>query len=231
MTAHISAKKNEIAKTVFAAGDPLRAKHIADKFLTEVKLVSSVRNMFIYTGKYNGKKVSVMGHGMGVSSIGIYAHELFEFYKIDKFIRLGSCGSFRKEVKVGDVIVAEESLTDTTFGEAYGFKSKLFQGSQKLIDQAKKAKQVDNLHYGRITSSMWFYHPLDSKYWQKMEKQGCLATEMEASAVYAIANYFKKDALVLVTVADSFVSDEWMDPKQRQTSFNKMLKFALDAFS
>lgn len=231
MTPHIKAKKEEIAKIVIAAGDPLRAKKMADENLKDVKLVSDIRNMYFYTGTYNGKKVSVVGHGMGVSSAGIYAHELFEFYEIDRFIRVGSGGSYQNDVKVKDIVVGVNAIGDSSYGKAYGFKNEKISATPSLVQKVKDVANGDEqIKFGTIHSSQWFYYPAKKNRWQGYAKKGCLAVEMEASALYSIANYFKKEALTMITVSDSLVTGESMSAEDRQNTFNKMLKLALDTF-
>ncbi|NQX83586.1 MAG: purine-nucleoside phosphorylase [Mycoplasmataceae bacterium] len=231
MTPHIKAKKNEIAKVVIAAGDPLRAKKMAEENLEDYKLVSDVRNMFIYTGKYNGKDVTVMGHGMGISSVAIYVHELFEFYDVDRVIRVGSGGSYQKDVKVMDIVVAEQAALDSNFGEAYGNKDMTLNASPKLVKMVKESsKGMDNVKFGKIMSSQWFYQPARPNAWKENAKDGVMLVEMEAGAMYTIAKHFNKDAITLITVSDSLVTGESLSPEERQNSFNQMLSLALDTF-
>ena len=190
---------------------------MATKFLIDVKLVSSVRNILVYTGKYQGKKVSVMGHGMGISSIGIYAHELFAFYQIERLIRVGSCGSFQEKVKVGDIVIAESALGDNDFPLQYGYSEEVFYPATKLLDLAKeKTKTIKNLHIGKILASQWFYHPMNPNGWKNYAKQNCLVVEMESNALYAIAKYFNKEAISILTVSDSLVNMTGLAPEQRE---------------
>jgi purine-nucleoside phosphorylase len=157
-TAHISASKGEIAKTMVMVGDPLRAKMIATTFLKDAKEINNVRGMLGYTGTFEGKQVTVMGHGMGISSIGIYAYELFDIYGVESIIRAGSCGSFKKEIELGDIIIQDKSYTDSiNFGEAYGEKEIFNFASKELMAAVKESKESLNLetkiHEGNIMSS------------------------------------------------------------------------------
>jgi len=137
-TPHISAEKNQIAKIVLMAGDPLRAKKFAETYLENIELVNEVRNMLAFTGTIDGKRVTVMGHGMGLESIGIYAFELYEQYEVDTIIRFGSCGSYNPEVNLGDLIIAEKTYTESNFGIAYGETSNLITAKNHLLDLTKK---------------------------------------------------------------------------------------------
>jgi purine-nucleoside phosphorylase len=230
-TPHNSAKKGEIAKFVLMPGDPLRAKFIADKFLKNVKQFNTVRNMFGYTGTYKGVKVSVMGSGMGMPSIGIYAFELFKFYDVDTIIRVGSCGSFQKEIKVYDVILAQGSSTDSNFADQYSLKKGTFSAlsSFELLDKAyqiAKAKKIKT-HVGNILSSDVFYGH-DQEMWKKWAGLNVLAVEMESYALFTLAAAFKKKALTILTVSDSLVTHQETSAQERETKFLQMMEIALE---
>ena len=219
MTPHIEALKEEIAKTVLMPGDPLRAKYIAEKYLTDYKLVNKVRNIYAYTGYYNNKLVTVMASGMGMGSMGIYSYELFKFYDVDTIIRIGSAGSYVPELKVGDILLAAEVYTDSNFGFVQdGTTNNLLKTSEKL----NNILENENIKKGRILSSDVFYK--DNENYQNSD---CLAVEMETYALVHNANKFHKDATCLLTISDSFITNEKMSSEDRQNSFDKMIELAL----
>lgn len=229
-TPHNNAPENAFAKTVLMPGDPLRAKFIAETFLTDVVQVNAVRNMFGYTGYYKGKKVSVMGSGMGMPSIGIYSHELYAFYGVEKIIRVGTCGAYSEKCKVFDVILAQGACTNSSWAHQYdlpGVFSAIcdFDMLRDAYQSATENKM--NVHVGNILSSDIFYndHP---EVWQKWAKMGCLGVEMESYALYSTAALLHKKALCILTVSDSFITHEETTPEQRQTSFVDMIKIALE---
>ena len=229
-TPHNSAQMGDFAKTVLLPGDPLRAKYIADKYLTDVKQVNTVRNMFGYTGYYKGKKVSVMGSGMGMPSIGIYSYELYAFYGVENIIRIGSCGAYNPDCKLFDVIIAQGACTNSNWAHQYDVKGTIsaiadFDLMLKAYNVAKE-KGV-RAHVGNILSSDIFYNDSPDT-WKKWAKMGCLAVEMESYALYTQAASLGKKALCLLTVSDSLVSHEETTAEQRQTGFNEMLEIALE---
>ena len=180
-TPHNEASVGEIAKTVLMPGDPLRAKFLADTYLTEVKQFNSVRNMLGYTGNYKGKKVSIMGSGMGMPSMGIYSYELFSQYGVETIIRIGSCGSFRKDVCLRDIIIVQGCCTDSNFAHQYelpGIYSAI--SDFDLLEKAvMKARQLNaSYHVGNVLSSDIFYHA-NSNTTEKWVSVGCLGVEME----------------------------------------------------
>lgn len=229
-TPHNNAQEGAFAKTVLMPGDPLRAKFIAENFLTDVVQVNTVRNMFGYTGYYKGKKVSVMGSGMGMPSIGIYSHELYSVYGVEKIIRVGTCGAYAPECKVFDLILAQGACTNSNWSHQYQVP-----GTVSAIcnfDMLKQAYDVAisnnmNVHVGNILSSDIFYndHP---EVWQKWAKLGCLGVEMESYALYTTAAILNKKALCILTVSDSFITHEETTAEERQTSFKDMMKVALE---
>jgi len=232
-TPHNSANPGEIAKTVLMAGDPLRAKFIAENFLEDAKLFNEVRNMYGYTGTYKGKKVSVMGSGMGMPSIGIYSYELFKQYDVDNIIRIGSAGSYCEEAKVYDVVLGLYAYSESSFAFVQsGFKGDTIKSSDKLNEVIiKAAKDLDiNLISGTLHSSDVFYREGDTSYTKELYKEkGCLAVEMESFALFHNANVLNKNATCLVTISDSFVSNEVTTALERQTAFTQMIKVALEA--
>ena len=229
-TPHTQAPEGAFAKTVLMPGDPLRAKFIAENFLTDVVQVNSVRNMLGYTGYYKGKKVSVMGSGMGMPSIGIYSHELYSFYGVEKIIRIGTCGAYAPECKVFDLILAQGACTNSNWAHQFALPGVLSAISDfdMLIDAYKIAKENNmNVHVGNILSSDIFYNDQE-EVWKKWAKIGCLGVEMESYALYTTAANLHKKALCILTVSDSFITHEETTPEQRQTSFKDMMKVALE---
>lgn len=229
-TPHNSAKKGDIAKRVLMAGDPLRAKYIADNYLENVKEFNSVRNMFGYTGTYKEKEISVMGHGMGIPSIGIYTYELFNFYDVDEIIRIGSAGGIADDINVRDIIIAMGASTDSNYASQF----KLPGTFAPIADYELLSKAVENANdkninvkVGNVLSSDVFYS--DNKdantLWKKMN---VLAVEMEASALYMNAARAGKKALCILTVSDHVFTGESLSPEDRQTTFNEMMEISLD---
>ena len=215
VTPHNEAKKGDIAKVVLMPGDPLRAKFIAETFLENAVCFNTVRGMLGYTGLYNGKRVSVMGSGMGMPSIGIYSYELFKFYDVENIVRIGSAGSYTDKAKLFDVVLAAGAVSESNYARVQsGFEGDITLPSQSLNDKlrASAAKQGIPLIEGNIHSSDVFYRqPSDAKptYWEKLrDERGCLCVEMESFALFANAQVLGKNAACLLTISDSFVSPE-----------------------
>lgn len=232
MTPHIKAKKGEIAKVVIMPGDPLRAKFVAENFLENAKLVSDVRNMFCYTGTYKGKEVSVMGHGMGIPSIGIYSYELFHFYDVQKIVRIGSAGSYYEDIKVGDVFLANEAFSESNYARLLGLEdaTDVLKAPNEDINNTiiEKAKELNiDLKIGRCYSSDVFYGK--EGYQESRERTKSQVVEMEAYALFANAIKLNKEAAVLLTCSDSLVTDEALSPELRQTSFKDMINLVLES--
>ena len=229
-TPHNSAKMGDFAETVLLPGDPLRAKFIAENFLTDVVQVNGVRNMLGYTGYYKGKRVSVMGSGMGMPSIGIYCYELYAFYGVKTIIRVGSCGAYVPECKLFDIIIAQGACTNSNWSHQYGLPGVYsaigdFETLKKAYDVCKERNYP--VHVGNILSSDIFYND-QPEVWQKWAKMGCLGVEMESYALYCTAAALGKKALCILTVSDSFISKEETTAEQRQTSFKQMMEVALE---
>ena len=224
MTCHNSAKKGEIAKSVLMPGDPKRAKFIAENFLEEIKLVNEVRGALAYTGKYKGKEVSVMASGMGDGSMGIYSHELFNEYDVDRIIRVGSAGALSDDLKLGDVIAALSASTDSGYLNHYNFPG-VFAPTASAALVKKLIKLDDSVILGPIYSTPVFY--CDNEYFDPCKKMGMLAIEMEAAALYANAAELHKDAICLLTISDIIGKEENMKPKEREETFTKMINLAL----
>ncbi|MDE5766992.1 MAG: purine-nucleoside phosphorylase [Malacoplasma sp.] len=230
MTPHNTAKKEDIAKIVLMPGDPLRAQWMAENFLTNVKLVNQVRGMLAFTGEYKDKKITIMGHGMGIPSIGIYSYELFHFYDVDVIIRVGSAGSYSKNINVGDLILTKEAYSESTFANLIGVEAlnNVLQGNNSLNELIKKTANENNilLKEARIHSSDIFYgskRNLD----QIIADTKAEAVEMESFALFANAIKLNKKAATLLTCSDSLVTHESMDAHDRQTKFVSMIDLAL----
>jgi purine-nucleoside phosphorylase len=229
-TPHIGAEIGNIAETILLPGDPLRAKFIAETYLEDVVQFNAVRNMLGYTGTYKGKRVSVMGTGMGVASIGIYSHELIHTYGVKNLIRVGSCGAYDKNLKLYDIILGMGASTNSGYGHQYKLP-----GTFSAIaswDLLYKAKQVADekgieLHVGNILSSDVFYnfYPEEFEKWAAM---GVLAVEMEAYALYCNAAAAGVNALTILTVSDSLVTKLETTSEERETGFTKMMEIALE---
>lgn len=228
-TPHISAKKSDFAKTILMPGDPKRSKYIADNYLTDVVLVNDVRGVQGYTGYYKGKKVSVMAHGMGMSSVSIYAHELYAFYDIKNIIRIGSCGGLTKDIPVGGVVVATSSYTPSNIGERLYKKIKYVNASPKLIETTEKVVkdlEKDVLFTRALTYDIFDIYGNESM--KKYVKKGCNVAEMEIYALYLLAQKFNKNAIAFLTVVDNAVLGQKMTSEQREKSLNDMIICALE---
>lgn len=230
-TPHINvAEKGIIAETVLLPGDPLRAKFIAETFLENPVQFNTVRNMYGYTGTYKGKKVSVMGTGMGMPSIGIYSYELIHFYGVKNLIRVGSCGSMQENVKVRDIVIGMAASTNSNYGSQYDLPGALAPtASWQLLKKAVDAANSKGIEpkVGNILSSDIFYDE-DSESWKKWAKMGVLAVEMEAAALYMNAARARANALCILTVSDSLVTHEATTAEERQTTFTQMMEIALE---
>ena len=230
-TPHIEARAGEIAETILLPGDPLRAKYIAENFLSDVKQFKSVRNMFGYTGTYEGRPVSVMGTGMGCPSMGIYSYELIHFYGVKNLIRVGTAGSIHPDVHIRDLVFGIGACTTSNFPalmELPGVFAPVC-SFELLRKGVEKAEQMD-LRYkvGNILSSDMFYGPAEgpeaSKKWASM---GVLAIEMEAAALYTNAAYGNARALTVLTISDHLLTGETTTSEERQNSFTDMMQVAL----
>ncbi|MDO4963497.1 MAG: purine-nucleoside phosphorylase [bacterium] len=227
MTPHNEAKIGDIAKNVLMPGDPLRAKHIADTFLDDVKLVNTVRNMNAYTGKYKGKMVTIMPSGMGCASIGIYSYELFKFYDVDNIIRIGTAGSYSKDLDLYDLVLAEESYSLSSYAKIQGYDSNIIKSSEilnkKIIDVSNDKKVTK----ARIHTTDVFYFDEDISDLYNNKK--CVCTEMESFALFYNALKLNKNATSILTISDNLVTNKRASIEERQTAFDDMIKIALDA--
>ncbi len=228
-TPHIAANFGEIAKTVLMPGDPLRSKMIAETFLSGAKLVNNVRGVQGYTGTYKGVPVTVMASGMGMPSMGIYSYELYNFYDVDNIIRVGTAGSFHRDVRVRDVVLAEGACTDSNYAAQFALPGTFAPvASYRLLSAAVGAAEELGVRYhvGNVVSSDRFYNDVENSLdWAKM---GVLAVEMEAAALYMNAARAGKHALAVCTVSDHLVTGEDTTVEERQNSFTSMMKIALE---
>ena len=231
-TPHISAPEGAFANTVLMPGDPLRAKFIAETFLENAKLITSVRNMLGFTGTYKGVKVTVMASGMGMPSIGIYSWELYTSFGVENIIRVGSAGSYKDWLNVMDVTLAESAVSESSFALVQGgVKDNKLLPSKKINDTVqKKASEMGiDLKMSTVYSSDVFYSDPSQGTWQDIaERTGSDCVEMESFALFHNANMLKKHAACLLTISDSFVTKENLSPEARQTSFANMIKLALE---
>ncbi len=228
-TPHISAKKEDFAKTVLMPGDPKRSRFIAENFLENAVLVNDIRGVQGYTGTYKGKRVSVMASGMGQPAIGIYSYELFNFYDVSSIIRVGSCGSFREDLHIHDIVLAMGACTDSNFAAQYKMNGTFAPIADfSLLQKAAAECERIGARYkvGNMYSSDVFYNDTESGIaWAKL---GVLGVEMESAALYCNAARAGKKALCICTVSDSFITPEQnISAEERQTSFTKMIEVAL----
>ncbi|UXR74064.1 purine-nucleoside phosphorylase [Staphylococcus sp. IVB6238] len=219
----------EIAETVLLPGDPLRAKFIAETYLEDVQQFNGVRNMFGYTGTYKGQKVSVMGSGMGIPSIGIYSYELIHTFGCKKLIRVGSCGAMQENIDLYDVIIAQGASTDSDYVKQYNLPGHYAPiASYNLLEGAvSKAREKGvNYHVGNILSSDIFYNADETanERWQRM---GILGVEMESAALYMNATYAGVEALGVFTVSDHLIHNKATTPEERECAFTDMIEIAL----
>lgn len=232
-TAHNQAEKGEIAKVVLMPGDPLRAKHIAETYLENPVQFNSVRNMFGYTGTYKGKRVSVMGSGMGMASIGIYSYELFKFYDVEKIIRIGSAGAYVDDLHLFDLVLADSAWSESTFPLAQaGIKTDIMEPSKELNETIQTAAKKLNkeIRLARIHSSDIFYAEANMPtYADFYREHGCVCVEMESFALFHNAKVLGKQAACILTISDSLVNGEETTAKQREQSFDAMILLALES--
>lgn len=228
-TPHNAAKPGEIAKTVLMAGDPLRAKFVAETYLEDIKCYNEVRGMYGFTGLYKGKPVSVQGSGMGMPSIGIYSYELFNMYDVDNIIRIGSAGAIRDDVKINDLVLAMGACTDSNYAYQYKLPGTYAPtASWELLKTAVAIAEAKGQRFfvGNVLSSDLFYNLYGlPDAWKEM---GVLAVEMEAAALYMNAAKAKKNALCMLTISDEVYTHRELSPQERQVGFTSMIEIALE---
>ncbi len=232
MSIHNEAKKEDIEKITIMPGDPLRAKYIAETFLTDVKLVNTIRGMYAYTGTYKNKRITVMAHGMGMASMGIYSYELYKFYDVDCIIRIGSCGAYKSELNLLDTLLVEKVYTESNFAysynndntkEAYATKE-----INKLIEETAKENNIEYKKTNIFCTDG--FDPYITNLQQLLDRlpKDITASEMESFALFYIAKMLNKKAACLLTVVDSLYDKKELTAIQRQTSLNNMIKLALE---
>ena len=235
MTPHNEAKKEDIAKIVITPGDPLRAKYIAENFLENARLVNTVRNMLAYTGTYKGKEITVFSSGMGMPSMGIYCYELYHFYDVENIIRIGSCGAYSEDLNIFDTILVDQVYTEGNF--AFEFNEKdchLMQANSKLNEIIENTAKEINIPYikGNTLCSDcfdWYIESVDALIKRFPKDLNIIGVEMEAFALFYIANYLGKKASCLLTVVDSHYKKQEISSEEREKSLNDMIVLALES--
>ncbi|MEG1495402.1 MAG: purine-nucleoside phosphorylase [Bacilli bacterium] len=230
-TPHIESTDIEIEKNVIMPGDPLRAKFIAEHYLTSVKQINQVRNILGYSGKYKGMPITVLASGMGIPSMGIYAYELYKFYNVENIIRVGSCGSYVKELNLFDLVLVNNSISESNFGLSFCNKdTKIIASSPVLNEQIIKTASSLNkkITLGNIFCSEAFYN--EGGYVSPLkELHHCLGVEMETFSLFHIASKLGKQASSILTVSDSFITNEVTTSEMREKSFTEMIILALES--
>ncbi len=229
-TPHNAADPGQIAQTVLMPGDPLRAKFIAETYLDNAVLFTDVRNMYGYTGTYNGKPVSVMGHGMGMPSVGLYTYELYNFYNVQTIIRTGSAGGIQPDVHLRDIVIAMGACTDSAYASQYKMPGTFAPiADHSLLEKAVNAARARSLEVkvGNVISTDVFYND-DPAYNDAWKRMGILAVEMEAAALYMNAARAGRKALCILTVSDHLYSQEQLTVEERRSGFGEMIQVALD---
>ena len=231
MALHIAIdNKAPVAKTVLMPGDPLRAKYIAENYLEDAVMYSSIRNMYGFTGTYKGKQISVQGSGMGMPSMGIYSWELFNDFDVNNIIRIGTAGSFNKNIHIGDIVVGLAASTDSNYQHVYRLPGQFSPScSYDILLKMQEASKETGIDFtaGNIISGDLFYE-LGDEWWRKWASVNVLAVEMEAAALYMNAAYMKKNALAVLTITDHFVTGERASNEDREHGENDMMELALE---
>lgn len=234
-TPHNEASLGDFAKTVIMPGDPLRAKYIAENFLDNAILINKVRGMYAYTGNYKGKKVSVMAHGMGIPSIGIYCYELFKFYDVENIIRIGSCGGYRPELKLFDIILSQSVFSESNFALTFNNEDCHIASSSlelnRIIESTANDINVNIVKGNTVTTDCFDVYMTDvNKFLERVPKDfNPVSAEMEAFALFYIANMLDKKASCLMSVVDSKFIKEIATPEERENGLNDMIRLALEA--
>ena len=230
MSTHINAaNKGDIAESILLPGDPLRAKFIAENYLTNPKCFNEIRGMLGYTGTYKGVPVSVMGTGMGMPSMGIYSWELITEYDVQNLIRIGTAGSFHEDIKIKDIVIGMSASTDSNYIHAFDVPGAYAPcASWELLSKARDASEKLEIPFkaGNIVSCDVFYEFGD--WWKKWAKMDVMAVEMEAAALYMNAAYNRVNAMAMMTISDHFVTGERCTAEERQESFTDMMELALE---
>ncbi|WP_339691660.1 purine-nucleoside phosphorylase [uncultured Pseudoalteromonas sp.] len=230
-TPHIDANNGDFAQTVLMPGDPLRAQYIAENFLDDAVKVTGVRNMYGFTGTYKGKPVSIMGSGMGIPSMSIYARELIVSYGVKNLIRIGTCGGIGSDIKIRDVIFAQGASTDSNVNRARvrGYDFSAIADFDLLLNGVNAAKELGiKAKVGNVFTTDTFYQA-DNSFYQELDKLGMLAVDMETAGLYGIAAEYGAKAMALFTVSDHVITGEATPSEERQSTFNEMVKIALES--
>jgi purine-nucleoside phosphorylase len=233
-TPHLEFNIEDVSNIVLMPGDPLRAKFIADTYLNDVKLINKVRNMLGYTGYYKGKKVSIISSGMGIPSIGIYSYELYKFYNVEKIIRIGTCGEYSKKLNLYDVILIDNSYSDSSYGYVQnGSKENLIPSSKNLTDKIEDTalKTGINIIRSNVYTTEVFTPYADKKpNLEELEmKYNCICTEMEAFALFHNAKVLNKEAACILTATDSIDENKSISSEEREKALDKMIILALES--
>lgn len=230
-TPHNEAIDSDIAKTVIMPGDPMRAKYIAENYLDNYKLVNKVRGMYAYTGYYKNKRITVMAHGMGNPSIGIYSYELFKFYDVDNIIRVGSAGALTDKIKLKSVLLAEKVYSKSNYAKIQnGSDDIVLSSSEMLNDQIISTARENNINVLKsvVYCSDAFYNETEKPN-ILFDEYGCSAVEMESFALFHNARVLNKRATCILTISDNLVTKEKLSAMERQTGFDEMIKLALNS--
>ena len=230
MSNHIAAKKGQIAESILLPGDPLRAKFIAENFLTGAEKYNDIRNMFGYTGTYKGVPVSVQGSGMGMPSMGIYSWELMNDYGVQNLVRIGTAGSFNKGIRCRDIVVALSASTDSNYAANFALPGTYAPTcSYDLLVKTQKAAEENNISFkaGNVVSVDVFYDLQEG--WKKWAEMGVLCVDMEAAALYMNASWLGRNALTILTISNDFLTGEETTAEEREKTFTDMMKLALEA--
>lgn len=231
MALHIAIdNKAPVAKTVLMPGDPLRAKYIAEHYLEDAVMYSSIRNMYGFTGTYKGHQISVQGSGMGMPSMGIYSWELFKDFDVDNIIRIGTAGSFSEDINIGDIVVGLAASTDSNYQHVYQLPGQFSPScSYDILTKMQEASRETGIYFnaGNIISGDLFYE-LGDEWWRRWASVNVLAVEMEAAALYMNAAYNKKNALAILTITDHFVTGERASNEEREHGEGDMMELALE---
>lgn len=234
-TPHNEARLGEIAKTVIMPGDPLRAKYIAENFLDDYKLVNSVRGIYTYTGTYKGKEVTIMASGMGMPSMGIYSYELYTFYEVENIIRIGSCGSYKPELKLFDIILSENVFSESNFALTLNNEDCHIVASDNtlnnIIKETAKETNIDIFVGNTVCTDCFDVYMTDVNQFLARIPEGFnpASAEMEAFALFYVAKVLNKKAACLMSVVDSKFIKDIATPEERQTGLNNMIRLALDS--
>lgn len=233
MGIHMNAKKEDISKLVLMCGDPLRAKYITEKYLDNYKLVTDVRGMLGFTGYYNGKRITVMAHGMGIPSCGIYTYELFNDYDVDVIIRVGTAGSYVEDLKVNDIVLVNESYSDSVYSKVFNNEEiNIINSDEELnsIIEDNSKKEGIILKKARVYTTDNFYTVSDISQ-NMVNNYLCKAVEMESYVLFYNAKYFNKKSACLLTISDSFVSKEELSSEEREKKLDDMIVLGLKTLS